>query len=523
MGESWRALPGNPIDRLNHLLRLHGLRQSDLVRHSAGVGERFYLGRNFFSNIARFKTTPSVRQLQVLNRAFNLTIDGSYRIFDIDLDNLARVERLLNPSRTRIVETYVFRRDAPLPFPGPPHPRASPERSGFLKDIVHEFQQTTVRSFEDPLWSPDTYFYLQLAHNDDTAAPAIPRGGLIQAAHIGGQEAARPDPGRLYVVQHGHGYLCSKCSAEGGFLHLPSRGSFYQGFHRLRLREEAQIMGRGLACFVLLPVPSKSESPHPVHGPPAHIRAPWEHRSMHEAVSHARLLFGLTNREIDALAEQARPILGYGITGRHLRLLEVERAEPHMHTCLVVTPICSLRFQDVQRIHGGALQDAGRWSLEMQLGAQNLLDLQLPFLPVAPPKPGELWSAFFGGWHDLPMLLHQLHTRLEGRTYELFYFHQSWQYRGLDPLLPSGSILAIETTRHASQKMPRQDQDDWERPIYLVRIHGEWICSYIEVTADTLTLIPHPAAQGVQPRTVKRSQAKIEGMVIGALFLLRNF
>jgi hypothetical protein len=516
--QNWHA---SPDDKLTCLLRQSGLRQKDLLEHSARMGKPVELGRSFFSNTRRVAALPAKRGLSQLGDFFSLTADGTYRIYDVVLDDLAVAERLLNVSRTRIVETYVFDRDAPLPFPKSLNPRASPEHSAFLKDIVEEWQPTTARSFESVCRCPKHSFYLQLGQDDDSASPAVPRGAVIQVAPVDAQEALRPRQHSYYVIQHGHGYLCSRCSVEAPFLILRPQGSFYAGHSRLRLATQAQIMGKSIACIALLPSPRRGNSSSSDSGPPAPIMVPGQHLTIREKFVAARLRYAMPNREIDEAVERMRPILGYGVTGKHVKLLEEGRSEPHTSTCLVLTPIYSLRYQDVLRVGNVVLNDVGRWSLDTKLHAKDWSGPFTNFIPAVRPSPSPLWSAFFGGWHDLPTLLHQMRTRLAGRTYEFFYLNQSQRYRGLDPLLPSGSILAIEPIRHPLRELRHNHGEGWERPIYLLRVRDDWVCSYID-DGDTLTLIPHSAAKDVLPRPLRRTEAEIYGVVIGAMFPLPN-
>ncbi len=117
------------------------------------------------------------------------------------------------------------------------------------------------------------------------------------------------------------------------------------------------------------------------------------------------------------------------------------------------------------------------------------------------------------------MLLHHMRTSLTGRAYEFFYLNQSQVYHGLDPLLPAGSILAIEPIRRPLKELPYDSRRGWERPIYLLRLRDDWICSHIDIVGGMLTLVPHPDAQGVAPWTLPRDKVEVRGMVVGALFL----
>ena len=65
--------------------------------------------------------------------------------------------------------------------------------------------------------------------------------------------------------------------------------------------------------------------------------------------------------------------------------------------------------------------------------------------------------------------------------------------RTLDPMIPPGSIVQIETQKRTISS--RKDwTDEFKRPIYFLATRDGYVCGWCELDRDSdwLTLIPHP-------------------------------
>jgi transcriptional regulator with XRE-family HTH domain len=506
---------------LRHLFRLYGLSQAEVMEQSAKLGPRFTLSKNLFANTEHSDSTPLLPHLYALAHLFGLTVDGAYRIFQKDLDKLIEVEHHFNASRTRLIESYVYSRDRNVRVPRLLGFDMPSNRNVYHWELVESWQRVPIRSLEGPPWHSEHTLYARLGAGDDMASPAIPRGALLQGTIVTTEEARRPNPECYYLIQHGHGYLCCRCFAERGFLHLLAHGNSYEGPRRFRLGEEAQVIARASAFFTSLPPPT-SQVGATVHGPPAPIIPPWQHRSVQELLATERTRFGLTVRQLDELNFHIRSMLGFRIGGRQAREIEGSHQLPHTPSILALTPAYSLRFQDVLRAAGLPIDDTARFSLATLLKARRKTDLPLGFAEAEPPRPPQMWSARLRRWQEWPALLSLFNPDLPGATFDLMELNQTTQYGGLAPLLPSGSIVLV---RNFEMPPPQHIFDEhklgWDRPIYLVRIRGMLLCSYIEAHDRTLTLTPHPGIPATEAIRVPRQEAGLVGLLVGALVSLQ--
>jgi hypothetical protein len=520
LNSSWADF--DSADILRHILRLYGYSVSDVVERSAALGPQFALGRNFISNVRRSRTIPRQTHLRGLAKVLNLTIGGAYRIFQIELDQLRDIERQLNSSRTRLIESYSFYRNRKIDVPLAYAPMLSLDPSADRTESIASWQRVPIRAMEGAVWGSEEFQYAQIGIDDDTAHPAIPRGATVQAVPVDPTEARHPGLDHHYLIQYGHGYLCTRCSAEHGLLHVLSSGGFYQGRRHFGLDLESRIFARAVAYFSPLPLPPIQPSATERHGPPAPIVLPWEHSSQQQLVSAERMRSGRTSKEFDELGEQARSLLGFGVKGRFAEEIEDSPHIPNAHSILALSIMCSLRFQDVLRSGGMSVDDPMHLPLDTVLAAHVPDDLPRSFNEVLAPLPSETWTMLQSVWRPYSALLSACSPALMDKHARWFYPHQSEYYRGMDALIPSGSIVLLRplSAQQASRPIPEDNRRDWERPIYLVRIANRLFCSYLYADRNILTLVPHPSAGGASAYTIDRSKAQIVALVTGIFAVL---
>jgi len=87
--------------------------------------------------------------------------------------------------------------------------------------------------------------------------------------------------------------------------------------------------------------------------------------------------------------------------------------------------------------------------------------------------------------------------------------------RTLDPLIPAGSIVHIDT-----QKRAISSQKDWthefHRPIYFLMTRDAYVCGWCELdrNSEWLTLIPHPLSRAASRRWKYRTEIENLGRVV---------
>ena len=96
--------------------------------------------------------------------------------------------------------------------------------------------------------------------------------------------------------------------------------------------------------------------------------------------------------------------------------------------------------------------------------------------------------------------------------------------RTLDPMVPAGSIVQIDT-RTRSISTQKNWTQEFQRPIYFLMTRDEYVCGWCELdrTSDWLTLIPHPLSPSPSRRWKYRTEIENIGRVVGVAIRLAEW
>jgi hypothetical protein len=93
--------------------------------------------------------------------------------------------------------------------------------------------------------------------------------------------------------------------------------------------------------------------------------------------------------------------------------------------------------------------------------------------------------------------------------------------RTLEPMIPSGSIVQIDTKRRAISS--RKDwTHEFQRPIYFLMTREGYVCGWCELdkNSEWLTLLPHPLSPASSRRWKYRTEIENIGRVIAVAIRL---
>ena len=86
------------------------------------------------------------------------------------------------------------------------------------------------------------------------------------------------------------------------------------------------------------------------------------------------------------------------------------------------------------------------------------------------------------------------------------------------PILPPGSFIQVDQSRTKVARSPARS--DYERPVYFIETHEEYICAWCSLKDGKLVIQPHPLS-GCEVRIFKHPQeAEVVGQVVGAALRL---
>jgi hypothetical protein len=498
---------------LSHLLMLSRSRRrkeqgSELELHGT-------LSPDLISNIRQFGYTPSLRQLHSISQHLDLTIGGAFKLFGYNLERMRHLDFLLNGARTRLIDTYPFYRDRPVDVPEILGNAGAFRQNSFLSDLVRSWRHgIPARLIRGPNWRRQRLIYAQIGTNDGMASLTIPRGSVVAIGEITDGERQRPDPNRFYFLQHRSGYSCCRCLVEKHRLLLIAGGE------RIRIPQdfvypgEVRIVGRVTSFAVRLPIPK----PEPIIAHAGRsdtpLVLPWEHRSFASLLSDERQRFGITEAHLTNLRPALAEQLGVALSSRTLRRHEHDgEGLPRTGVLLAMTAVLSLRVSDVLRLLLPRSSEQQRFSLTTLMGIKVADELPRTLDPPSAPEPAAQWKELLDEWREWPSLISMTLPDLAAQRENFLRLHQSGRFRGLSPLLQSGSVVVVDDRDVSPPRNGAVEQDGWNRPIYVLRHQGEALCGYLESTETHFALQPHPLA-GVPRLLLPRIRAQIIGRVI---------
>lgn len=89
--------------------------------------------------------------------------------------------------------------------------------------------------------------------------------------------------------------------------------------------------------------------------------------------------------------------------------------------------------------------------------------------------------------------------------------------RTLDPMIPPGSIVLIDTERRSIVSR-RKWTHEFDRPIYFLITRNEYVCGFCELDRESewLTVVPHPLSFETSKRWRFKKEIEVLGTVAGA-------
>jgi hypothetical protein len=197
---------------------------------------------------------------------------------------------------------------------------------------VSEWQEDLpIKVLEAEDWSKPDAFYVHVG-TEDSLGSSIPPGAMALVEPIGREEALRPHPRRIYLLQFGNGYRCSHCVATGGKLQLFSSGR-YLGREEFLYPGSVRIAGRVRMFAMNLPLPdfpSLHVLPH--RHPFADLVLPWEHLTRDRLLTTKHKRFRRSKQQEEFIRDILRDELHSKLSGRYLQargLGLLANSEPH--------------------------------------------------------------------------------------------------------------------------------------------------------------------------------------------------
>jgi transcriptional regulator with XRE-family HTH domain len=236
---------------------------------------------------------------------------------------------------------------------------------------------------------------------------------------------------------------------------------------------------------------------------------------------------GVTTREVEELSRRIAlesENEEFCISNAWLTQLENKNSVPSIYKLFSLSVIYRIGFTQLLGLFGISLADTMRYQRSTPLQNTHLAAFEAPDSSKVVTFPvrfdrgftlekTNLISRMVEVWGEVPVALLQM----------LDLRHCQYGYIGMDdyfmsPLLRPGSLVQIDS--HVNRIHYSEWRTEFDRPIYFVELRDSYACSWAELSASRLTLIPHPLSGSAIRQYAYPDEAEIIGQVTGVAMRL---
>ena len=486
------------IDGLVHIRDLHRRIKSSSELSLRRFERREAAIRDLLSNLPRTSGHPTLKTLLEIADICWLTLDGAHRLFGYNLGAIREYDLQLNGGHTHICESYPFERDLLIDLPSRFAAREAFESDALLRDLVLEWQcDIPLRALEEQGWLQPGMFYVYVG-TEDSLGSSIPPGAIALVETISQEEAFRPNPRGIYLLQFGNGYRCSHCVVTRGKLRLFSSSKTYLGREEFLYPGSVRIAGRIRMFALSLPAPEyRSLRSLPECRTYADLILPWEHHTRDRLLATKHKRFKRPENEELFIRNFLRAELEAKLSGRsERRYRRPTSSEPHINALIQLTIAHIARYTDVLRAGGSLISDKGRFSLDPLLNASRLEDALMLRRNAHLPTPSDVWDAYRQEFVEWPPLLSIKFPKLRRWDDQIIRLANGATVNGLDPAIGPGSWMLLEKTPKIPDPRSDQRKFGWSRPLYVFRKGLQICCGYLEREGDQYALLVNSSDGG---------------------------
>lgn len=519
----YRPLPNDEIAQM--IIRLRDLFRKasiDAMSEARAAAARESFCSDLISNLRHAGTHPTPRILHELSRHFRLTAEGAYRVFGYDLSEVHAYDLRLNVDRTHLIESYAFQRDKSVDVPLQLGDENAFSHTALLQDLVKSWQTNVpIRLVDGPNWQKPGMLYVVIGATDSIGS-GIPAGAIASAEPISEEERRTPEPNSLYLLQTGNSYCCYGCVVQKNRLSLIIHGGGFRGVSDFVYPGAIRILGKLRMFATELPLQSTGAGNAISISPKgAGLILPWEHRALHELFGSEGLRIERSVSDWEARQAVLEEALHITISARTFRRYRQKTPSvPHTSTLIALSLAYVTRYSDVLRMLGFLDREDDRFSLETLLSIDSLKDIPSFANTARRPEPEAVWNALLRRWSEWPLLLSMKMPHLARMKEPVLRIVQTSDYSGLNPLIPSGSLLLIKELTTEPNIAEDCRKTGWARPIYAVLVEGKPMCGFLEADERQYILVPHPQSRS-RRLTIPRQHVSHLGLVVGAAVLMR--
>lgn len=513
------------VDKIRSLLAARGLSLAQVSRKSRSgrpYGPLHHIPHNLYDSIRKRRFTPSIYQVVALSLLSGYRFVDWLELFGISLDNVSRFQASFSAFRTVELDarTYHsgagvpwFRDVAPPPFSAPLVP---------LNQFLLPAKFLRIDSL-DPIGN-STFRFVKIGFQDAFAFPELLPGSIVRVkllAATRSEIAANRSSKNLFLVEHGHGLVCSHIyRIPPNQVVLCSRHLPYASVELEQGREAAVLGIADVEIRSLLNI-EKPLVPKSLGGYWRAISLPPElpAGNVGEFIRRARRRSGLSFREASKrtrLIAKSLHDARYFCAPGSLSDFETRQSAPrHIHKLISICAVYFANAADFLEAAGVWFKKFGALPMLPRLAGDSGQDSQLK---TTRNTTSEFMREIERQFLELPYFLSGTLPNFFGMpdlsVRDVFWSGDVDQFT--HPYMKGAAFLVVDRRKrisHSSLDCPK-----WAQPLYIfLRRDGSYLCG--SYTRANGVLAIHPCMAGFPKllRLRNRVDAEVVGQIVGVV------
>jgi len=239
-----------PGQKLKALRNDRNITVRDVEQASRRIAEakgdkRFQISNGWLTQLEKGISEPSICKLFSLSVIYHIKFFDLIRLYDVDIDEIAKYELVANPHVTQLLSAESPVKSGPVRVPESLSPSLAARGTGLITEKMRMVQQTT-SALAAAGAAAITYGYIGL--NDLTMYPLIWPGSFVWLDVT--QNKLQPDAWHneyerpIYFIELRDGYACGWCELQGNQLLIIPHHSSPATIRRFTYPKDAEIAGR---------------------------------------------------------------------------------------------------------------------------------------------------------------------------------------------------------------------------------------------------------------------------------------
>lgn len=498
-------------------LTLHQVsRRSEILY---GHSSPYFLPHNLYYDLRLPTFSPSIHQLIALSRISGNRLTDWFRVFDFHVEDIPRLQLLMPPTRTVLLNSGVEDQNAWIPWLDNKTSFSSTLSVAPLEQLVEVSHWRRLRTISKI--SSTESLYARIGREDALAFPELVPGSIVRVNPRAGSDLLRKDgttSEQIFLIEHSRGLHCCRLRAAENDLVVPVSSLLSYAQVEFRFLREVRVLG--VVDLEIRPLFDDSQPEVPNE-----LASYWKPTPLMPAVRLSSLLrngrsrMNLSLREASDLSRRVSDSVQdrrHYISQSSLCDYEVLDMPPRrLQKIITLCVIYGLSFHMLLAAIGANLEESGAEFMPDHLASRPQ--------PGGPDFIASRGNSNVGGflgelqrdWGEVPLFLRSSLATVSGLA-EVSLADVFWIGGERTPLHPDlQNAVVVIVNRRKRKPVHFRSKPPWQQPLYVVlKRDGTYLCACCSIEDDTLVVHPYSPTLYRPTRLRLHRDAEIVGRIV---------